>query len=142
MTKTEVADKEYENYLKTRNDYLAQQKEQIQEYARHLMLVSCGIFSISFIFIDKIITPPIKRKIFILIAWISFSAVILFVILSYLMSYKAFKKEIQFLDSKQKKDESKVRNYFNAFVMIFNVLSLILFIVGLVFLFLFAYNNL
>ena len=62
MTKTEVADKEYENYLKTRNDYLAQQKEQIQEYARHLMLVSCGIFSISFILLTKSLHLPSNEK--------------------------------------------------------------------------------
>ena len=135
-------EQEYNNYLETRKDYIQQKKEQIQDYAKYLMLVSCGIFSVSFLFIEKITTPPINEKGFLLVSWICFSATVIILILSFLFSSKAFDKEIEILDSNQLGENKKVSNTWNSLVIIFNILSFIIFVIGFIFLFIFAYNNL
>ena len=142
MGKKNDNEQEYNNYLETRKDYIQQKKEQIQDYAKYLMLVSCGIFSVSFLFIEKITTPPISEKGFLLVSWICFSATVIILILSFLFSSKAFDKEIEILDSNQSGENKKVSNTWNSLGIIFNILSFIVFVIGFIFLFIFAYNNL
>lgn len=141
MTEVETQNTEYKNYLETRKDYILQQKEQIQEYAKYLMSVSCGIFGISFIFIEKMVKEPIKCKEFLLASWISFSIAIVAIILSFLLSKKAFEKEIDILDDAQSGKSKIKKNHWNFWVRISNTFSLA-FILGIIFLFIFAYKNL
>lgn len=135
-------EQDYNNYLETRKDYVQQKKEQIQDYAKYLMLVSSGIFSVSFLFIEKIATPPIKGKILLLLAWICFSATVIIIILSFFLSSNAFDKEILILDSNQAGENKNYSNTWNILVIISNILSLIVFVLGFVFLLIFAYKNL
>ena len=135
-------EQDYNNYLETRKDYIQQKKEQIQDYAKYLMLVSSGIFSVSFLFIEKIATPPIKEKKLLLGAWICFSATVIIIILSFFLSSKAFDKEILILDSNQAGENKKYSNTWNVLVTISNIISFIVFVIGFVFLLIFAYENL
>ena len=143
MKKKEIKNKIYENYLETRKDYNIQKKEQIHEYAKYLMLVSCGVFGVSFLFIEKMIIPPIKVKYFLLLSWISFSLTIVAIILSFIISSKGFDTEIQILDLQQKNSQNKVPdNIYDFLVPWLNGFAFGAFILGFVYLFIFAYINL
>ncbi len=126
---------EYRNYLITSN-----QTSQ-NTHDKYLISLSSGSLGLSIIFVNNIIkNNPIHCKILLNISWILFSITILFVLISFFSSILSFSKAISQTDSEQIYKEEPGGTW-NIFTKILNVVNIICFTLGLIFLLVFVSLN-
>ena len=123
-------------------NYLIESKQSSQNTLdKYLISLSSGSLGLSIIFINNIIKDnPIYCKGFLIISWILFSITILFVLISFLSSIHSFSKAISQTDSEKIHKETPGGTW-NVFTKILNVINILFFILGLIFLLTFVSLN-
>ncbi len=119
---------------------LAGQKAQ-EDYDKSVLSLSGGAFAVSLIFIDKVIGPgKIIHQGILLAAWMCWCLSIALVLWSYYTSGKALRKAIDQIDSDQL--QRQPGGAMACATKVLNLLSGVLFVVGLVAIAVFAIYNL
>lgn len=105
---------------------------------RWLLTLSAGVFSLTIVFWKDIIGQRSPQLPGLLIAsWIAFCACIITVLVSYLLGYPAYSRQIDILES-----DREDCNIFRALMNVLNVLSVLLFSTAVILLAIFAASNL
>lgn len=140
-------DIKYKVYIDERKSLIDIMLKESLAFDKAILTLASGAFGLSFTFINQII-PNIKNGTIYLLksAWISFGISILITLTSFLTSIFACKKGIKILeveyinDNRNKK--GKNINYMTIITICLNILSILSFIVGTLFLTYFSINNL
>ena len=105
---------------------------------RWLLTLSAGVFSLTIVFWKDIIgqRPP-QLPGLLVASWIGFCACIVTVLFSYLLSYRAYSRQIDILER-----DLEDCNIYRAFMDVLNVLSVLLFSTAVVLLAVFTASNL
>ncbi len=126
---------EYRNYL------IASKQFSQNTLDKYLISLSSGALGLSIIFVNNIIkNNPIYCKSLFTISWILFSITILLVLISFFSSIHSFSKAISQTDS-DKIHKEEPGGSWNIFTKILNVINILLFILGLIFLLTFVSLN-
>ena len=143
--------KRYEYYLRERQSLIEAERISIQSFDKAILTLSSGALALSLTFI-KIIPQPFKASVWILaFSWFSLTASIISTMISFLCSQRAHRIMIKRVDIKinpQKYSEDykmKIDCYVKnktILIYILNYTSIILFITGLILLFIFILKNL
>lgn len=128
--------KEYRSHLIS-----AEQKAQ-EHFDKTVLSLSSGALGISFAFFRDIVGEgPMLSFAYLMSAWICWGGSIVFILLSFLTSLSALRRAIKQVD-KGKIYEQKVGGVFSRFTEVFNALGAILFLIGIVLIITFVWNNL
>ncbi|MFC1862884.1 hypothetical protein ACFL1Z_02905 [Thermodesulfobacteriota bacterium] len=126
---------EYRNHL-----VLAEQKAQ-EDYDKNIIALSGGGLGISFAFIEKVIgTDHITYPELLFTSWLSWAISILFVLISYFTSHLALRRAINQVDAGTIYDQP-AGGCMNKITKICNAAGGILFIVGVILMALFVFQN-
>ncbi len=110
------------------------------QYDKTIMILSAGAIAISLTFLNNLVRgSTINIKWAILVSWIAFGCSLIFNLFSYLSSQAGYILNINELDTGER---SKWATFWNIFTWALNILTLITFIVGVIFLCWFSYYNL
>lgn len=126
---------EYRNYL------IASKQSSQNTLDKYLISLSGGSLGLSIIFVNNIIkNNPIHCKSLLTVSWFLFSITILLVLISFFSSIHSFSKAISQLDS-EKIHKEEPGGIWNIFTKTLNVINIIFFILGLIFLLTFVSLN-
>jgi len=136
-------DAKYEVYINERNSLVEAIKSSSNQFDKAILTLVAGALALSLTFVDKISPTPISTE-YILTAWILFSLSLLFTLISFLTSRLACEKQIENLESEYFDgiESNKLKNPFGVTTSILNYASILLFLLGVVFLILFCWENL
>lgn len=142
-----MAKTEYEFYREERKDLISAELEQASSFDKYILTLAAGTFGLSLLFIKDIVPYPEARTIWLLVtAWASFGASILSTLISFLQSQKAYQKQREILDNDYAKEakrvQGEIKNKFATYTQCLNGASMILFLVGVIFLIIFSAVNL
>ncbi len=136
---------EYEAYLRRRNFLIDVEREASRHFDKYILTLAAGTFGLSLLFVERIAPHPKDGTEWLLIAaWVAFGASILSTLVSFLSGQESCSKEIEILDGKYRgdiKDGKEIKNRFLTWIKWLNRVSMILFIVGVVFLIIFSALN-
>ena len=145
MVEDEIKE-ELERYRRRRNFLIDVGREASRSYDKYILTLAAGTFGLSLLFVERIATNPKEQtEWFLIAAWIAFGASILSTLLSFLFGQESCSKEIEILDAEYRgaiKDVIKTKNNFITWTKWLNIISMFLFIVGVVFLITFSSLNL
>ncbi len=136
---------EHEAYRRRRNFLIDVGREQSRHFDKYILTLAAGTFGLSLLFVERI-APHLKDGTgwLLIAAWVAFGTSILSTLVSFLLSQESCSKEIEILDGKYRgdiKDEKKIKNNFVTWTKWLNRVSMILFIVGVIFLITFSALN-
>ena len=124
-----------------RNNLIASKQSSQNTLDKYLISLSSGALGLSIIFVNNIIKDnSIYCKSLLTISWILFSITILLVLISFFSSIHSFSKAISQTDSNSIHNEEPGGTW-NIFTKILNVINIIFFILGLIFLLTFVSIN-
>lgn len=137
----------YKTYIQERNSLISSELEQTKQYDKYILTLASGAFGLSLLFITNIAPIPKDETIgFLVTAWAAFGASILSTMLSFLSSFAAFTKQRQILNLWYKKNtplmDKELKNQWATCTKTLNIVSVGLFMAGVVFLTIFAALNL
>ena len=139
---------EHHIYLDERKSLVDAIREQSRLFDRAILTLAAGALGLSLTFIHNI-SPQIKEKTanFLLFSWACFGGSILSTLISFMTSQWACHKQIQIIEEdyqkeKEGKEESGERNTPRGFTIFFNIVSILLFITGVLLLVYFSFQNL
>jgi len=139
-------ERDYEIYLTERKALIKGEKEQSNSFDKYLLTLAGGTFGLTVTFIDKILSKILPQtKWLISIAWAMLTSSILFILISFITSQKAYRKQIDIIEKiyvTHRGDSEKYNNCWSTITGTLNVLATILFTIGIVFLFIFVVKNL
>jgi len=142
-------DFEYKVYLEERKSLIEAELEQSRLFDRAILTLSAGAFGLSLAFIRKI-APSIKMgsQFLLISSWICFSLSILSTLVSFLTSQSACSRQREILESeyfnhnKEKDKNNFKKNKPAIWTKKLNIISIVTFILGVVFLAIFSMINL
>jgi hypothetical protein len=136
---------EQETYLKTRQSYNEAELEVSGRYDKWILTLSGGALGLSITFIEKIAKNPTPDTLFWLeISWVCLVISLLTALLSLVTSQSAIRENREELDLAHSENRAPSLSFSRWFTYITNGLnwsSLILFILGVVFLCVFSFKN-
>lgn len=137
-------DIKYKTYLDERASLTAAKKESSQYFDKSILTLASGALGLSIAFITKIAPTPKESTLgFLYCSWIILCASLLSTLVSFLTSQHACQKQIAILENSyfgtQKKTDD--RNPLGRVTVFLNWSSIILFILGIVFLIVFSILN-
>jgi hypothetical protein len=138
---------DYKTYTKERYSLIRSQVEQARQFDKYILALASGTFGFSVVFMRYIAPNPGLSTIpLITAALVNFGASIFSTLLSFLMSQKAIVKQLEITDLWYEKetelDEHESKNKFADWTARLNWISIILFVIGGVFLIRFVALNL
>ncbi len=137
---------EHEAYRKRRDFLIDVGREASRHFDKYILTLAAGTFGLSLLFVERIAPHPKDGTEWLLIAaWVAFGASIVSTLISFLLGQESCSKEIEILDGKYRgdiKDGKEIKNRFLTWIKWLNRVSMILFIVGVVFLIIFSALNL
>ena len=135
-----------EAYLGRRYFLIDVGREASRHFDKYILTLAAGTFGLSLLFVERIAPHPKDGTEWLLIAaWVAFGASILSTLIAFLLGQESCSKEIEILDGKYRgdiKDGKEIKNRFVTWIKWLNRVSMILFIVGVVFLIIFSALNL
>jgi len=139
--------KKYETYFKERSELTRAKIDQARQFDRYILTLASGTFGFSVVFMRYIApNPNISTIPLITAALVSFGASIFSTLLSFLMSQKAIVKQLEIMDLWYKKEaelsELESKNKFADWTTRLNWISIVLFVIGGIFLIVFVALNL
>jgi hypothetical protein len=142
-------DLKYKVYLEERKSLFDAIREGSQSFDKAILTLSAGAFGLSLTFIREIV-PHISPETFymLIVAWICFGVSMLSTLISFLTSQRACKKQIEILekyflnDNPCKPKESPPKNKPSVWTNRLNIFSIVVFIIGVIFLATFTILNL
>jgi len=137
----------YKTYIKERHSLIISQIEQARQFDKYILTLASGTFGFSVVFMSYIAPEPSVSTIpLITVALVSFGASIFSTLLSFLMSQKAIVRQLEIMNLWYEKEselsEQESKNKFADWTARLNWISIILFVVGGVFLIRFVALNL
>ncbi len=137
----------YELYKRRRNFLIDLGREASRSYDKYILTLAAGTFGLSLLFIENVTKGNIisDTKWCLVSSWVAFGVSILSTLLSFLCGQEASSKEIEILDKEfetGKTDKSKIRERLANFTKWLNRSSMVLFIIGVIFLIIFSSQNL
>ena len=141
-----MEDEKYEDYLlEERKSLLSSQSEQAKSFDKWILTLAGGSFGLSLIFVYQIAPHP-KSTGYLVTAWGFFTASILFTLFSFLLSQEAHHKYIEAVSkliNRETARENKLPpTVYGRVTKALNYGSMIVFLIGIVFLIVFAKLNL
>ena len=142
-----MAKTEYEFYREERKNLIDAELEQASSFDKYILTLAAGTFGLSLLFIKDIVPHPEAGTIWLLVtAWAIFGASILSTLISFLLSQKAYREQRKILDNEYaketKREQGEIKNTFATYTQCLNWASMILFLVGVIFLIIFSAVNL
>ena len=135
----------YQMYCEERKVLQHALSDQSRSYDKFVLTMAAGTFGLSFLFVQQFAPEPkVGTMRFLIFAWVSFAFCICITLVSFLLSQKACLRQIEILDewldgSFEGKQEPV--NVYTTITQIFNWLSMIAFVSGVILLIVFgAYN--
>ncbi len=145
MDQNEIKE-EYEAYRKRRDFLIDVGREASRHFDKYILTLAAGTFGLSLLFVERIAPHPKDGTEWLLIAaWVAFGASILSTLVSFLLGQESCSKEMKILDGKYRgdiKDEKEIKNRFVPWTKLLNWTSMVLFVIGVVFLITFSALNL
>lgn len=144
----QLTDAEYKSYLiEEKKTLVSSLREQARSFDRYILTLAGGTFGLSLVIIRTLAPQPLAHTMpFLLGAWAAFGTSILFTLVSFLLSQKACLRNIEIIDARLSRpnlsQEYEGANIFAKLTMIFNWLSISSFIIGVILLINFGYQNL
>jgi hypothetical protein len=140
---------EYEILLEERKSLIISAKEVALQYAKAIMVLSGGALSLSMTFLKDYVQNPIhESKVYIKSAWLTFSISLICIVVSFLLSEIAFRKQVEIIHSlinnlSNNPNENKVNvnNPYNNWIILLNILAMVFFVIGVVMVYLFCEMN-
>jgi len=139
----------YQVFLEERKELLATAKEAATQYAKAIMTLSAGALALSLTFMKDIVPCPAPKTLaYLKLSWGSFSASLTLIVISFLLSEFAFIKQVEVTkgallpENSEKENNKWSSNPYRSPIVILNILSLITFLLGVIFLVLFSLLNL
>lgn len=136
-------------YLEERKLLIEIKCEESHLFDKSILYLNAGAFGLSLTFIKQIIPDPKNYTLIILIiAWVFFCFSLLSTLISFLTSQNACEKQIEILDYKysnnhnNRNEVNSLRNNAALWTKFLNIISIVAFILGIIFLVLFTVNNL
>lgn len=133
----------YDDYLNHRAELVQAEMESARSFDKYLVTLASGALVLSVTFLEKVATQPAVPW-QVCVAWYSFAGCLFVTLLSFLASQWAFRCEQTALDQQQESEKHgnpSARNLPSVFTHWLNILSLLLFAVGLIFASLFVTSN-
>lgn len=136
----------YQVYISERNALVEGEKSQSNSFDKYLLTFAAGTFGITITFMDLILSEILPNtKWMVSTAWGLLATSILFILISFLTSQIAYRKQIDILEEiyiHHNEEAEQTTNAWSVLTFIINSLSIFLFIGGIVFLFIFVVKNL
>ncbi len=136
-------------YIEERKSLIDAKREGARLFVKAILTLAVGAFGLSLTFIKEIVPCVKSGTIFMLAgAWIGFCISILSTLISFLTSQSACRKQIEILDANHIDNDGKQdkktdpKNVSAIWTRRLNKLSMITFIIGVIFLALFSFVNL
>lgn len=133
----------YQTYLEERKILLGHRQDHSNNLDKAILTLSAGALGLSLTYLDKI-SPHNSQclKLILLLSWIGFTLSILLTLISFIVSEKAYNRQIEindkYFDDEQKEPD---KNELNIFVEFFRFASIISFMVGTVLLLAYTYTS-
>jgi hypothetical protein len=143
-SKESSEDIKHNTYLEERTSLMDAKKESSQYFDKSILTLASGALGLSLTFITKIAPTPKESTVaFLYWAWIFFCASMLSTLVSFLTSQHACQKQIAILESSYFGIQGKTqdRNLLGTITVILNWSSVVLFILGIIFLVAFSVLN-
>jgi hypothetical protein len=139
-------DSNYQDYLNERKLLIQAKLEEAKLFDKSILTLSAGAFGLSLTFYEKIV-PDIKcgTELLLICAWIGFGMSMITILISIFTSRLACLRQIEILESTYlhtKKGDDSHKNYPAILTNILNITSMVVFIVGVIFLAVFSIVNL
>jgi hypothetical protein len=137
----------YKTYIEQRNQLVNAQIDQARQFDKYILTLASGTFGFSVVFMSYLVpTPGTSTMPFIIAALVNFGSSILSTLLSFLMSQKALSRQLEITDLWYKSEtnltDEQSKNKFADWTTRLNWVSMILFVIGGVFLIIFVALNL
>ena len=140
---------EYKVYLEERKLLVDAAREGARSFDKTILALASGAFGLSLTFIKQI-SPNIKSEIVCLLiyAWVGFCISLLSTLISFLTSQSACLKQIDILEAEHLNNQSdrdkkaNLKNIASTYTRGLNILSIVAFIIGVIFLAIFSISNL
>ncbi len=137
-----MPDEDFQTYITERKSLVEAELEQSRLFDKAILTLAAGALGLSITFIRQIAPTPDPNTIWMLIfAWGAFSGSVLATLTSFLTSQFACRRQREILDAQQSDRAAGSRNGFGIATTILNILSAILFVIGVVFMVVFSINN-
>jgi hypothetical protein len=138
-----MSDDEQKMYLEERKLLIDAERDAANSRDKTLITLSSGAIVLSFAFVKDMKTPCVGEWLLFL-AWISFIASLLSIVLSFLFSEIAMRRQREIIDMCHVKDDwdSNEKNPYCRWIDFLNIASVCLLAVGVVFFAFFAASNL
>lgn len=132
---------ERQEYLEERKFLIELENQQAKSFDKAMITLSASALAFSIAFVrDFTLKPKVECLLF--VAWTGFIVALLTILLSFLFSQSALRKERNIRDIEYEEDPCKQCNFWAKATNVLNWLSIISFIVGIIFLALFVGKSL
>ena len=139
----QISDKVYDMYLQERKDLIAAEQSMYKRFDKAILTLSASALGISITFINQIApNPKVNTWGWILAAWLLFSLSIFSTLISFLVSQKACRRQIEICEKVLLKGESDQQNKLADITLWLNYAAIVLFILGIFTLIVFCLINL
>jgi len=141
---TESKPLDWDTYLDIRKSFDEIRISQLNAFDKAILTISSSALAFSVVILTTFSgRGSIYRLDFLIFSWVCFSIAIVINLVSYLLAAKSVEKEIAELDDSMSSEEYAVlkRNKFVTFTNFANIIAILTFIGGVVFLLLFAFFN-
>lgn len=131
-------------YLDERKLLIEAERESARSFDKTIITLSAGALGFSLTFIRQIAPNPQPDTLWLLVgAWVSFALALLAILLSFLLSQSAIRRQRKIIDEEQesKKAAREQPNCWATVTNWLNWISMGLFVIGVVSLTFFSYNN-
>jgi hypothetical protein len=142
----EMEKQNYQTFMEERKILIAEEQKQASSFDKYLLTFATGTFGLTVTFIKDITNGTIvaSTKWMIILAWTLLATTIILMLMSFLSTLKANRKQVEidkkyFITDKGKKTPG--RNRWNTVTLVLNIISSAAFVVALLFLFVFVSGN-
>lgn len=139
MKKEQTPEIDTKVYNRERAALIKSEQQAVNQFDKLLILISTGSLYFSFYFLKDI--KEIQSSGFLIAGWIFLIFSIVTILLSFLLSEQAFRKQREILD-KQYGNAKEEKNTYNKWIRCVQIISFITLILGVIFLTLFYFFNL
>ncbi len=137
-------------YLNERELLIKTENEMSKSFDKAMITLSAGALALSITFIDKLVASIIAGRVYLILSWIGFVVALLSILISFLLSQSAFRKQREILDQKQREildhvyagEGNQSRNCYSIITNWLNIISVCFFIFGTITLVIFCSINL
>ena len=118
-----------EEYLRERELLIKIESEMSKSFDKAMITLSAGALALSITFIDKLIASIVVGKVYLVLSWIGFVVALMSILISFLLSQSAFRKQREILDHVYSGAGNQKSNCFSIITNWLNIISISFFII-------------